>query len=65
MSIILLLIMSSFAVYEFYLMISKSHPSISQLSLIRTIDDEHEFHPYESTFGEKTGGFEFAFGSSK
>ena len=65
MSIILLLLIGSFAAYEFYQMVTKSNPAISQLSLIRTLDDESEFRPYESTFGEKTGGFYFAFGAAK
>ena len=46
-------------------MVTKSNPAISQLSLIRTLDDESEFRPYESTFGGKTGGLDFAFGSAK
>ncbi len=63
MSIILLLLIGSFAAYESYQMVFRLNPSISQLSLIRILDQEPEFRPYINSFGDGNGGFDFAFGS--
>ena len=46
-------------------MVTRTNPTISQLSLIRSLDDETDYRPYASTFGDKVGGFDFAFGSGK
>jgi len=63
MSILLLLLIGSYALYEFYQMIFRLNPSITELSLIRDLREEPEFRPYLNSFGEGNGGFDFAFGS--
>lgn len=65
MSIILLLLISSFAAYQFYQMIFRLNPTISELSLIRDLDIETEYRPYINSFGDNNGGFDFAFGTVK
>jgi hypothetical protein len=63
MSILLFLLIGSFAAYQFYQMIFRLNPKITELNLIRNLDTEPEYYPNLNSFGDGNGGFDFAFGT--
>jgi hypothetical protein len=63
-SMIVLLIIGSFASYEFYQLILGLNPSVSQLVLMRDLALEGSYEPFINDFTGSSNGFDFAIGLS-
>jgi hypothetical protein len=63
LSLIILIMLLSFAGYKLFILVSRSNPDVSQQSFLKVLDKEPAYAPYQSTLGN--GGFDFAFGIGK